>query len=63
MRLAAVIINTLLVALSSFATATAADRVMLFLMPPSKKSELDRDRDPQELVLLTMAVNNREGIY
>lgn len=50
MGLAAVIINTLLVTFSSFATATAADRVILFLAPPAKRSELNRGQDQQELV-------------
>jgi len=50
MGLAAVIINTLLVTLSSFTTATVVDRVILFLSPPVKNLELDRTQDPQESV-------------
>jgi hypothetical protein len=41
MGLAAVIINTALVTIASFATAMAADRTILFLQPARSKSMAD----------------------
>lgn len=49
--LAAVIINTILVTIASFVTATAADRVVLFLTPHHSSREIGTINEKENLAI------------